>query len=129
MSTVMSHPPISPGPFVGDPIAHDFRGRPSACTGCDRLRSKMTAAERMLPCDGPRWAWTVSGLQESRGTVVWGFEESGVVLATSYGEAITNLISWSDASLDCLDTDEEFTVTMRRLHDDGDEGPSQYAHA
>jgi hypothetical protein len=96
-------------------IAHDFRGRPSACTGCDRLRGKLTAKERKAPCDGPRWAWTVSGLQESKGTMVWEFEESGVVVGMNYGEAITNLISWSDASLDCLDTDAEFTITICRI--------------
>lgn len=102
-------------------IAHVFRGRPSACVYCDRLERKMTAKERKTPCDAPRWEWTVTGTQESTGTMGWAFEESGIVLGMGYGYALINLVSWSDAPLDALDSDEEFTITMRRLHEDEDQ--------
>jgi hypothetical protein len=102
-------------PAIEHPMfAHDFRGRPSACVGCDRLRRRLTATELAAPCDGPRWTWTVTGSEWSAGgNMVRGYEDSGVVLGMTYVDAVANL------PLDELDTDDEFTITLRRIDDDG----------
>jgi hypothetical protein len=57
-----------------------------------------------------RWRWTMTGTAPSKGTIVRGAEESGVVDADGAGEAIEQVLrhGWWDS----FDQDQPVTLTV-----------------
>ena len=59
----------------------------------------------------PRWLWRVEGTAQASGTIIRGFEDSGVVQAEGAGDALNWLVH-RGPFWDGLNADEEFTVTI-----------------
>jgi hypothetical protein len=63
------------------------------------------------------WAWTMSGMQPSRGTMLRSAEATGTLSAECAGEVFDELVQ--RGPWDMFDQDEEVTITVKPPRDAG----------
>lgn len=64
--------------------------------------------------DTPQWRWELSGTETGRRTVPRGIFDTGAIQSDSAGAALDWLVNHGPI-WECLDTDEEFTITIRPI--------------